>query len=82
MKLNAISYLFVKEVVGEVVEDHGVRRVDGVGFRQKLHSALNRVLRLLVELEDGESDQRTHALRVELKGTLKCHPEGTSEAQS
>lgn len=43
-------YLFEEEVVGEVVEHHGVTWVDGVGPGQELHSVLDGIRLLVVEL--------------------------------
>lgn len=49
-KAQQLKYLFEKEVVGEVVEHHGVAGVNGVSPRQELHSVLNRLWIFVVEL--------------------------------
>ncbi len=46
-------YLFVEEVVSQMVEDHGIGGVYGVCLRQKLHAILDGVLGLTVQFQDG-----------------------------
>lgn len=58
-------------MVGQVVEHHGVARVDGVGSGEQLHAVLDGVGLFVVELEDGETNQGSHALWVELQGTAE-----------
>ena len=50
--------LLEEEVVGEVVEDHRVRRVDLVRFGQLLNGGTDGVRSLEVHLQDGETHQR------------------------
>ena len=69
------SYLFVEEVVCEVVEHHGVGGVYGVGLGEKLHAVLDGILRLVIQLQNCQTDQRTNTVLVQIKRTLKCKSE-------
>lgn len=64
-------YLFEEEVVGQVVEHHGVAGVDGVGPRQQLHAVLDGVGLLVVELQHRQPHQGSHAFRIELEGSTE-----------
>lgn len=66
-----VIYLFEEEVVGKVVEHHGVAGVDGVGARQELHSVLDGVGLFVVELQNRQTDKRSHTLRIKLQGTAE-----------
>ena len=65
------AYLLEEEVVGQVVEDHGVGGVNGVGFGEQLHPLLDGLMLLGVELQDGQPHQRPHTLGAQLQGTLE-----------
>ncbi len=41
--------LFEEEMVGQMVENHGIGRVDGVGSAQLLHPVLDRIRTLMQE---------------------------------
>lgn len=64
-------HLFEEEVIGQVVEHHGVARVDGVGSRQQLHSVFDGVGLLVVELQNGQANQSSDTLWVELQGSTE-----------
>ena len=44
------GYLFEEEVVGQVIQHHGVAGVNGVGPREELHTIFDGVGLLAVEL--------------------------------
>ena len=50
-----------EEVVGKVIEDHRVRRVDLVCFGQFLHGGTDSVGSFQVHLQDCETHQSTNA---------------------
>lgn len=62
----SLVVLLEEEVVGQVVEHHGVGVVDGVGLGELLDALLDGLLALRVQVEDGEAHQRAHAPAVEL----------------
>lgn len=64
-------HLFEEEVIGQVVEHHGVAGVDRVGSRQQLHSIFDGVGLLVVELQNGEANQSSNTLWVELQGSTE-----------
>ena len=61
-------------MVGKVIENHWVGRVDGVSLGEKLHSVLDSIMCFAVQFQDSQAHQCTYTLRVELKGSLKGHP--------
>lgn len=65
------SYLFEEEVVGEVIEHHGVAGVDGVRPRQELDSVLDGICLLVVELQNRQPHKSSHTLRIKLKSSAK-----------
>lgn len=60
--LEVLQHLFEEEVIGQVVEHHGVAGVDGVGSGQELHSIFDGISFLVVELQNGQANQSSNAL--------------------
>lgn len=71
MAFECYDNLFEEEVIGQVVEHHGVARVDRVGSWQQLHSILDGVGFLVVELQNGQANQSANTLWIELQGSTK-----------
>ena len=80
----------VEEVVGEMVQNYGVCRVDGVRLGEHLDAELGRLGALIVQLDDGDADKSAHTGRVQLEGALErrlrfrdlaCFEEAQAHAQ-
>ena len=41
LRIKADVYLLIEKMVSQVIEDHRVGGVDGVSFREKLHTVLD-----------------------------------------
>lgn len=65
-------YLLEEEMVGEVIEHHGVAGVNGVGSRKQLHPVLDGVGLFVVELQHSQTHQSSHTFGVELQGSAEC----------
>ena len=46
-------HLLEEEMVCQVIENHGVSGINGVGLGEKLHPLFNGIVVLAVELKDG-----------------------------
>lgn len=64
-------YLFEEEVVAQVIQHHGVGRVDIVRLGQHLHSSANVLWLLLIELQHGQAHQGTHTHAVQLQRSFE-----------
>lgn len=67
-------YLLEEEVVSQMVEHHGIGGVNSVGLGEKLHPFLYGVVVLAVELEDGQANEGSHTLLIQ----VQCPLEGQS----
>ena len=63
--------LLEEEMVGKMVEHHGIGRVNGVGPAQLLNPVPDGVGGLAVQLEHGNAHHGAHAVRIQLERALK-----------
>ena len=66
-------------MVGKVIENHWVGRVNGVSLGEKLHSVLDSIVCFAVQFQDSQAHQCTYTLRIKLKSSLKGHPKNVKE---
>ena len=63
--------LLEEEMIGQMIEHHGIGRVYRVGPAQLLHPVPDGLRPLVVQLEHGNAHHGAHAVRVQLQRTLK-----------
>jgi hypothetical protein len=63
--------LFVEEMVGQMVEHHGILGLEVVGDAQRLDSTPNALRRARIQVEDGNRNYGRHIGLVHLQGTLE-----------
>lgn len=61
--LDLVVIFLEEEVVGQMVEHHGIPAVNGVGFAQLLHPGPNALRGLLVKLEDRKANLKCDLIR-------------------
>lgn len=69
--LNLRIILFEEEMVGQVIQHHRIRRIDGVRLRQHLHAHPICLRLMQIQFGNGQTDQCANAMRIQLECTLK-----------
>lgn len=69
--LHFLVVLFVEEMIGQMVENHRIGRIDGVVLGQHLNANSIGVGFVEIEFGNGQTDQSTDAIRIKLKGSLE-----------
>ena len=65
--LHFVQVLLEEKVVGEMHEDEWLVRVVLVGVGEQLNAVPDRVCVLVVEVDDSQTNERTHAARIQVQ---------------
>lgn len=69
--LHLLVVFLEEEMIGQMIEHHGIGRVDGVRLGQHLDAHAIRFGFVEIELGDGQTDEGADAVRVEFEGSLE-----------
>ena len=72
--MDLLVIFLEKEMVCQVIENHRVAAVDGVGFTELLNPRPDAVPSLFIELKDSQPHQGPHTVLVQLERSLEGEP--------
>ncbi len=64
-------YLFEEEMVGQMIENHGIPNIDRIGLAEQLNSISDPFRGIGIQIQEGQPHQGSNAQWIQVQSTLK-----------